>query len=308
MTGQAIEQFELDGDTVGTGLLMPSPTQQLLMDAMQTYPDGLLLDDDDIQKRLVVNGKQVYLVKREQRRYRMRNQGPDGKCNGSSNTSGQEQVREGQGMPHVALSDSYLYSLINGGRNNGSALIESYQTLPESGIAPMQLEVNGKQVTLPANFYNRSQLPSDVLRVADQQAKRFRGHEFYKVPMDSFERYCRAIASAIARDQPVVFAWHVGSNSMKLVNGYVKVGRGPGNHSNLLHSAKWVGGRTLVHPDDQNSWGPCTSPLYGVVSKTGWGDGGFGLFTMEDVYACARNHCTYVIASSKADPQDPAFR
>jgi len=78
------------------------------------------------------------------------------------------------------------------------------------------------------------------------------------------------------------------------------VGRGPGNHANVFHSAKWVGGSDLVHPDDRNSWGPTQSGDYGT-SRGGWGDGGYALFTMEDAYACARYHATYVVTSAVKD-------
>lgn len=303
------EQFKLDdGSLVSTGLLMPTAAEQLLMANVAEYPEGMLLEDSQIQSRLVVNGVQIYKEKRKQRARRMRNQDSLGKCNASSNASGVEQLREIQGMPDIAISDCYIYSLVNGGQDRGSALISTFEQMQQNGASPMEIQVGGLTKTLPNNAYSRRQFPADVLRQADIEAKRIVGFEFYKAPMDSFANYCRAIASAIARDQPVVFAWHVGNGGMRLNNGYAVVGRGPGNHSNLLHAAKWVGGKTLIHPDDQNSWGPCVNPLYGRTGGSGWGEGGFGLFTMEDVWACARNHCTYILTSTKIDPNDPAFQ
>lgn len=303
------EQIKLpDGELVACGLNMPNEAESATMAALEVYPDAIYMEDKDLEKRFVQNGQQVYLEKRKKRRKKTRNQGNLGKCNGSSNTTGIEVLREEQGMPDIVLSDCYAYSAANGGRDVGSALITTFKTMQEVGVAPMQLQVGGMTKTLPTDFYSRGQLPKDVLAIADQEAKRFLGWELYKAPIDKFENYCRALATALALGHVVVFAWHVGSNGTRLNNGYAQVGRGPGNHSNLLHAAKWVGGKTLIHPDDWNSWGPCVDILRGPTGGQGWGDGGFGLFTMEDVFACASNHCTYIMTSAKIDPLDPAFK
>lgn len=302
------EQFKLDdGVIVGTGLNMPNADEKLVMAALAEYPEGMYLDSAEIERRLVRNGEQVYLKKRKKRAKRVRNQDVLGKCNASSNASGIEQLREEQGMPDVALSDCHLYSLVNGGQDRGSGLVTTFEKVQQVGISPMQVQVGGMLKTLPNNFYNRKQVDAALIKQADIEAKRFLGFEFYKAPL-KFDDYCRAVASAVARDQAVVFAWHVGNNSMRLKNGYAVVGHGVGNHSNLIHSAKWVGGRTLIHPDDMNSWGPCVDPLRGKTGGSGWGEGGFALFTMEDMFACAQHHCTYIITSVRPDPNDPAFQ
>jgi hypothetical protein len=307
---QAMELHRLpDGTPVSTGLLMPTEAQQLVMANVAEYPDKMYMEDKDIERLLVVNGQPRFKVDRKRRQKRMRNQSRLGKCNASSNASGVENTRDNQGMPHVALSDCHLYSKINDGRDSGSALIESFTEVQAGGISPMEVQVGGMMRVMPNDVFNRRNFDPAVLKQADIEAKRFMGFEFYKAPMDSFEKYARALASAIARGHQVIFAWHVGSGSMRIDgNGYAVVGRGAGNHSNVLHSGKWVGGKSLVHPDDQNSWGPSVDLLYGPTGGQGWGEGGFALFTMEDVFACARNHCTYIITSVKADPNDPAFQ
>ncbi len=297
-----------DGSPVGTGLNIPTEDEQLVMSTLAEYPENMYLDDKPIERALVINGQQRYKSDRDRRRKRMRNQSRLGKCNASSNASGMENVRDDQGMPDVPLSDCHLYSRVNGGGDNGSALITTFTEVQKNGISPMEVQVGGMTKVLPNDAYNRRQFDREVLAQADLEAKRFLGWEFYKAPMESFEKYARALASAIARKHQIIFAWHVGGSSMRLNNGYAVVGRGAGNHSNCIHSGKWVGGKTLVHPDDQNSWGPSVNPLYGPTGGQGWGEGGFALFTMEDVFACARNHCTYIITSSKVDPNDPAFQ
>jgi hypothetical protein len=298
-----------DGTPVSTGLVMPNADELLLMSRVAEMPDRLYLDAKEVERALVINGEQRYKLDRKKRQKRMRNQSRLGKCNASSNCSAAENVREEQGMPEVALSDCYLYSNINGGRDSGSALISSMEEMQTRGCSPMEIQVGGMTRVMPNDVFNRRNFDPAALKIADQEAARFKGMEYYKAPIDSFEKFCSCIASAIARKFQVIFAWHVGAGSMRLNgNGYAVVGRGPGNHSNCLHSGKWVGGKTLVHPDDQNSWGPSVNALFGPTGGQGWGEGGFALFTMEDVFACARNHCTYIVPTFRIDPNDPAFQ
>ena len=298
-----------DGTPVSTGLVMPNADEQLLMSRVAEMPDRLYLDAKEIERALVINGEQRYKADRKKRAKRMRNQSRLGKCNASSNCSAAENAREDQGMPEIALSDCHLYSRVNGGGDNGSALITTMEEMQKVGCSPMEIQVGGMTRVMPNDVYNRRNFDRECLKIADQEAARFKGFEYYKAPIDSFEKFASCIASAIARKFQVIFAWHVGGSSMRLNgNGYAIVGRGPGNHSNCLHSGKWVGGKTLVHPDDQNSWGPSVNALFGPTGGQGWGEGGFALFTMEDMFACARNHCTYIVPSMRIDPNDPAFQ
>jgi hypothetical protein len=69
----------------------------------------------------------------------------------------------------------------------------------------------------------------------------------------------------------------------------------------LLHSAKWVGGRELIHADIKNSWGPTMDEMYGPRTG-GWGEQGFGLCTMEQAFACLNNHDYYVLTSVRQNP------
>ena len=157
-------------------------------------------------------------------------------------------------------------------------------------------------MTSRLNSYNKRQLSGDAVREADKQASRFRGWEWYRAPRD-FSTFKRCIASELARRNPVVFAWHVGNGSGRLRNGYVVTGRGPGNHATYFHSAKWVGGDDLVHPDCRNSWGPSQNPAYGRPGQS-WGDKGFALFTMAQAFSCTSHHDTYIVTSARPDHKD----
>lgn len=294
------ELLKLDGGfEVSLGLNLPDADEQLLMAQSPEYPESRMLEDKDIQRAL---SGDFYLQHRKQLAPYMINQNPLGKCNASALKGGVEQVRSNQGMPHVNLSDNDAYMQMNGGQDQGSALIRAFQVAQTRGMAPYRVQVGGMERLIPLNSYRKQDLPRELLAAADAEAARFRGWEWYRAPRD-FKSFARCLASELARRNPVVFAWHVGSNSMRLSNGYVVTGNGPGNHANVFHSAKWVGGSNLVHPDDRNSWGPSQDEEYGKRGQS-WGDGGFALFTMEQAFSCNEHHDTYIITSARPDYTD----
>ena len=220
-------------------------------------------------------------------------------CNASATVGGIHNVRDMAGHKHVVLSDCYLYMNINGGRDNGSMLADGFR-FAEGGIAPRSFTYNGKTYNIPHNVYQKRQVSAELLKAADVVAKEYTTWEAYRLPVGDYATFKRYLASALALDYQVVFAWHVNNASMRLRNGYVAVGNGPGNHATLWHSAKYVGGSDVIHPDMQNSWGGGNpDPAYGPPNTAGWGEGGFGLFTMQDAYRCAHNHVFWVITGSK---------
>ena len=294
------ELLKLDGGfTVNLGLNLPDAEERALMAQSPAYPESRMLEDKDIQRGLPTGH---YLAERKRWRPYMVNQNPLGKCNTSALKAAMEQIRSNQGMPHVCLSDNDAYMQINGGQDNGSALIRAFELAQKRGIAPLRIQVEGKEYRIPLDVYSQRKLPQSVLAAATQEAARFRGWEWYRAPKD-FKSFARCVASELARRNPVVFAWHVGSGSMRLNNGYVVTGRGNGNHANCFHSGKWVGGNDLVHPDDRNSWGPSIDPDYGAPGQS-WGDGGFALFTMEQAFACVQYHDAYIVTSARPDYTD----
>jgi len=299
--GEANDQFTLpDGGIVGTGCILPLAEDRLEADStFRVFGESMWLDESDIPK-LVTEKK--YIEDRNKYRKWLRNQSNLGKCNASATTAALEQRQDKDGVPHVALSDNHLYMNINGGRDGGSLLIDGFKYLQGKGQSPRRLVVDGKEYLFPENVYNRRQVPEQWLRAADEEAMHHRSWEPMIVPRD-YSQFRIAMASAIARDYPVVIAWHVGNASMRLSNGYIVQGRGPGNHATFIHSGKYVGGSDLVHPDNQNSWGPTEDAMYGPRG-TGWGDGGYGLFTMESLFTCRQYHEFWVLVSSKFDPKN----
>lgn len=286
-----------DGAQVSTGLQMPTEESNKLSEAYPVYSENFYLDKADIEKAL---RNDVYKTFRRARSRFILNQGRLGKCNASAAVGAFHNMRSMQGLPEVVLSDCYVYMHINGGRDAGSQLVHSLE-FSKKGVAPRQLNLNGKEVIFPANVYNKRQISPGLLTAAAEVAKAYTSFEAYRLPSSDYNTFKIALASALARDHQVIHAWHVGRNSTNLRKGYVVIGGGSGNHATLFHSARWVGGEDLVHPDVQNSWGPAKDPLYGPVSREGWGEDGFGLMTMQDAYACARNHVFWVFPGNKVN-------
>lgn len=298
-----LDLWELpEGDLVGTGLNPASVEETRLLQSVGNYPEDWLLDDREIEQRLKGD---KYKESRAKLAPWMINQSRLGKCNASAAQAAVEQVRESQGFNHEVLCDNQMYWRINGGQDRGSALVSAFNELQKNGISSRVLKIDGRDYVIPVDVYNERSLPRGIANAATADARRFLGWEFYKVPTN-YSGFRRVVASALARWQPVVFAWHVGSESMRLKNGYVQQGRGKGNHATVWHSAKWVGGTDLVHPDVKNSWGPSQDSLYGPTG-TGWGDGGYGLFTMQSAYQCIKWHDFYVAVSVRPDPQAIQF-
>jgi hypothetical protein len=216
------------------------------------------------------------------------------------------QRRESDGLPEIILSDCHLYSRINRGGDNGSLLIDGYQALARDGVSPRKISDGTTEYTLPSNFFNRSQVNPKWIKIADQEATHHKSWEPMLIPKD-YASFKIALASCLARDIPVIHAWHVGNSSMRLNGEYVIQGRGPGNHATFFHSAKWVGGNDLVHPDMQNSWGPTVDEMLGPRGAS-WGNGGFGMFTMESAFQCRQHHEFWALVSTKIDARESPLK
>lgn len=284
------EQFTLpDGTLVGTGMLRVAGGPPAVLRA---FPQDLMLDDRDIERRLKARKIEVM---RNKRRYRMRNQGRIGSCCPVSVCSGFEQLQENTGRPHVPLQPEHLYSAINGGSDGGALLDHAMKRMVSHGCA------SAESGLVRFETVRRSQIAN--VAAADKDGLRFRLHEPYELPTD-WRDWCRAVASAICHDLPVEIAWHVtGATMAGLRNGFCQVGNGPGNHASLLHWAQWVGGDELIVADLQNSWGPTMNTIYGPKT-VGWGDGGFGLIRMSDVFATRRYHRHFVSTMIIDDPKE----
>ena len=287
-----IYRFTLpDGTQLATGLLPETPESRAMAASYPVYGEDFYLDKADIEKLLKGD---TYKTFRRLRAPWVPNQGNLGSCNAQALVTAIHNRRNLDGLPHVALSPNYVYQAINGGQDRGSLLIDGLE-FSKKGIAPRKLKVNGTDAMFPNTVYNSRQVSAALMKAAQEAAPDYVSFEAYKLPVDNYETFKIATASALARDHQLVIAFHVGNSSMNLRNGYIVVGRGPGNHAVVAHSAKWVGGSDIAAVDIFNSWGGGNpDPLYGPTGG-GWGEGGFGLMTMQDLYACTKYHVYYVI-------------
>lgn len=297
MSGEPDDFLLPDGTLARTGLLPQTAEDEALVAAAPMFPEDMLLDDKDISKLL---SGDVYKSWRNIRSKWVLNQANLGSCNAAATVGAIHNRRALEGLAHIPFSINYIYMHINGGRDAGSTLARGIE-FAKQGAAPAVLKHDGDTWRFPLDTFNTRQVDPNWLKRAREAAQGFQAFEPYKLPVGNYTLFKRAVASALARDFQIVHAWHVGRNSMSLRNGRVVVGRGSGNHATLAHSAKWVGGSDLVMVDVQNSWGSGsnTNPDYGTPSRSSWGEGGFGLMTMDDFYACAKNHAFWVYAGSK---------
>lgn len=290
MTDDIFRFITPDGQEMGTGLLLPTPESIQVAATYPVYGEEFYLDKADIEKLLKGD---VYKTFRRLRAPWVPNQGNLGSCASQALVTAMHNRRNLDGLPHVALSPNYVYQAVNGGSDRGSLLTDNFE-MSKRGISPRRLKVNGTDAIFPNTVYNNRQVSAALMNAAKEAAKDYVSFEAYRLPVDNYETYRVAMASALATDSQVVTAWHVGNQSMNLRNGYIQVASGPGNHCTLNHTAKWVGGTDWIAPDVFGSWGPSVDPIYGPTSG-GYGEGGFGLMTLQDSYRCAKYHAYYVI-------------
>lgn len=138
-----------------------------------------------------------------------------GKCASSAATYAVEKARHIRGQRRIELSDDYLYSLVNDGRDQGSTLGENMRAITNRGIAT--------RATIGEGQINRRRHNTAK---GDKEALRFRSHEAFTVNSE------QEMVTALANGIPVVIAIHVGRNWQRFDSDGVLIGdRGVGNHS-----------------------------------------------------------------------------
>lgn len=207
----------------------------------------------------------------------IRNQGQYGSCNGFAGAAALTRARIRRGLKRRNLSGAYLYSLINGGRDNGSHLSAGMRTLAERGCATEAL-VAWNQIY--PHKYDKAQ--------ANRQAAKFKAFECYRVTNEA------ELWTALALGWDVVVAVHVGSRFSKLRNGVAGVDSGRGNHAVSCDGLLYVNGEIVA--DAYNSWG------------TGWGDRGRMLLRWSHFRQTIGIHSFYAIRSTTDDERPPAVR
>lgn len=204
-----------------------------------------------------------------------KNQNGWGKCASSAATYAVEKARHINGQPRIELSDDYLYSLVNGGRDQGSTLSANLQAITQKGIATRRTVKEG-QIT--RRMYETA--------TADREALRFRAHEGFATPSE------QEVVAALLSGKPVVIAIHVGRNWRNFDRDGVLIGdRGPGNHSEHLDHVRYNRQKGRFEFREHSSHG------------TSQGEGGFFWVTWNQHLATVHSsHVFYAVPNAVQDP------
>ena len=165
----------------------------------------------------------------------IQNQRSHGSCNGYAAAAALSRARWLRGIQDgLILSGAYIYSLINGGRDQGSMLEDGLRVIQSHGAPPESL--------VPWNMiYPRMQPPS-----AREEAAKRKGLDAYLV------KSLQGLKTALAAGYPCIVAVQAGSNFDRQTEGVSGVDRGGGNHAVCCDDLVYRDGVFLY--DDPNSW------------------------------------------------------
>lgn len=275
--------MSLDTITLPSGLIVP-----LGCVPPDSFPDGPavtkfadafandMLTLDEIRAELAKkNGKSMY-GRRERfagTKY-IRSQRSYGSCNGWSTAAILSRIRELRGEPYVCLSGADAYSQMNGGRDNGSALIDG-EKVCANGIAT--------EATVPWDHVYSWQIPA----AAKAERARFKGFTTFAVDEEA------ELATALMLGEMGVIAVHASNAFMAQDgDGVNKAGNGVGNHSVGAQDLKMLPDGTLCF-DMPNSW------------DVTYCDGGYTWLTWnKHLRETVKYHRFWVLCSSTDDSGD----
>lgn len=199
----------------------------------------------------------------------MQNQRNKSSCNGYAGAGALSKARRRRGITdNLLLSGAWLYSLINGNQDNGSALEDALKRIQIDGIAPESL--------VPWDMIFQRQMPSS----AKAEAAKHTGIVCYAVQTR------QGFRSALAADFPVIVAVSAGSRFQDLdSHGICGVDRGMGNHAIHCDDICLVNGEEVY--DQCNSWG------------LGYGNQGRSYARWASYEQTFGNHTFYAIGSTE---------
>lgn len=156
-------------------------------------------------------------------------------CNGWACATALSLARVRRGLPPVALSGTFVYAHISGGRDQGSILKDGRELITTKGACPIEM--------LPKDTHDIRRITPEMV----QAAKDFIAFECYAT------RTWAEVITALAAGFPIVAAVHVGRSFGQDVGGGVSgADRGSGNHAIVLRRLVAKGGQ--LYPVLKNSW------------------------------------------------------
>lgn len=266
MTTQELEEFaDIHGNLRRCGSLAPPAG---FVSSFQTWESERPVWDDSDIRRALTDSNRTPRRKIFGTRW-MQNQRNHGSCNGYAGAGGLSKARWLRGITDgIILSGAFLYSLINGGRDQGSMLEDGLNRITVDGLPPEDL--------VPWNQIYPNQQP----REAREIAKKRRGLIAYACQTK------QGFRTAMAAGYPCIVAVHAGSRWQRQnAQGISGVDNGRGNHAVHCDDAAIIGGQEVY--DLCNSWG------------TGFCDDGRTYVTWDSFEQTFGIHTFYAIASTE---------
>jgi len=279
-------EFELDGDVVYTGNMLP----ETLPLSFQEFPDTLIRPIDDIAEII----KNANRPKSRDRwgEDKLINQGKRSSCNAYMAAAMWMRANWLSTGKWVPISPEFVYMHINNGRDAGSHLDKGMVFCTDVGSC--KLEIDGEKL-IPYQSFNKNQIGMEAMRFATQDAVNQRFGECYQFPNNSVEKCWHAILSCIAGRGVVGLAVHVGSRYMKsgVVCGF---DNGPGNHA--------VCADDIIMLTDR----PKSVEDFRINSPQSWGtkfaDKGFTQLTYQHIAEPMKYHGLYGVRSVPMSTDD----
>lgn len=241
------------------------PVPEGFVSAFNTFETTFEVWDDAQIKRVITDSNRAPRRKLFGTKW-IHNQKSHGSCNGYAGAGVYGRARKLRGInDDFQFSGAFLYSLINGGQDNGSALEAGLRKLLSDGVCLAD-------TVLWDMIYPRLQ-PSH----AKAEAAKHKGLIVY--PCETLQ----GLRTGLAKGFPAVVAVHAGSSFQKLDSrGIAGVSSGRGNHAVGVDDLCYVGG--IETYDMFNSWGT----QYGTQGRAYLTDDHFEqTFGSHQFYLCA---------------------
>ena len=195
------------------------------------FPSDEILSLRDL-KLLYTNENRIPVLDLYKRR---KQQGRKSSCCAYAATTACEVKRNLDGKDDVEFGPEYLYTLINGGVDEGALLDHAMKAL--LGLHPRtNRETPGYGCCLrdavPYQVHTLDSMSMEEKRFAKQQAEDYQALDWLKMPHGDLDACWKATVSSIARREPVLMAVHCGSNFFNTPSsGINQADRGVGNHA-----------------------------------------------------------------------------
>jgi len=266
-------QFELNGQKVFTGMKMPD----VPLTSFAPVSADKILTIDEIASR-VKNPNLVKIEDEFANEVEWYDQGARSSCNPFAIGWAMAVMHWRKTGEKLRLSPEWLYSKINGGRDQGSMLDDGMVEARENGMSAYQEAFYEK--------FRQSDFNMEQKRWATQSAENHKFLECYYAPKTSFEQMVLSLFTCLAEGGCIVMAVHVGNN-------YMRSGRTAGFDNGMGNHAIAGTGLRLLKDNPQ------TIHDFEIVSPQSWGknfaEGGFTGIRAKHLELPGKYHAMYCI-------------